>query len=306
MDSTCTIDGCEGRVVARGYCRKHYTRWHKYGDPLSPLQRRSRIADEDEWFWAHVDKSAGPDACWPWTGGKTKAGYGNCRHSAGSRLAHRVAFFLTYGYMPESADHECHNSDPDCPGGITDPHRLCCNPAHSVDRPRPVNASRGKKTRRFCKQGHEFPEGDKRWGNYRCEICFRAHRAKVEEANRAERAKTGPGPGRKAQPTCANGHPWRDGSYYVSGKSRKCRECHLAADAKIRQARREARAAGLPWPPPKNVDACAKGHPWVEGSYYTSGVHRKCRICHLAEGKALRDRRRSERTQAAAAGITAD
>lgn len=35
---TCNIDGCEGRAdvrgAARGWCRKHYARWQRHGDPL--------------------------------------------------------------------------------------------------------------------------------------------------------------------------------------------------------------------------------------------------------------------------------
>lgn len=44
----CSIDGCEGRVEARGLCRKHYGRWYRHGDPLTADHRtsehRSRIA----------------------------------------------------------------------------------------------------------------------------------------------------------------------------------------------------------------------------------------------------------------------
>jgi hypothetical protein len=29
----CTIEDCGNKVVARGYCTKHYQRWAKYGDP---------------------------------------------------------------------------------------------------------------------------------------------------------------------------------------------------------------------------------------------------------------------------------
>jgi hypothetical protein len=31
--SYCSVDGCEERCVGHGFCRKHYKRWRKYGDP---------------------------------------------------------------------------------------------------------------------------------------------------------------------------------------------------------------------------------------------------------------------------------
>ena len=42
---TCTIDGCDGKPVGRGWCSKHWQRWRKHGDPLggapSPRVRKS-------------------------------------------------------------------------------------------------------------------------------------------------------------------------------------------------------------------------------------------------------------------------
>ena len=37
----CTIEGCENRHNAKGYCNKHYSRWKNYGDPLAD----SRLKD---------------------------------------------------------------------------------------------------------------------------------------------------------------------------------------------------------------------------------------------------------------------
>lgn len=36
-ESTCTVDGCEraAEIKARGWCRKHYARWRRYGSPTT-------------------------------------------------------------------------------------------------------------------------------------------------------------------------------------------------------------------------------------------------------------------------------
>lgn len=47
---TCSVDGCEDKVSARGYCNKHHLRWRKHGDPLggnaSPSVRKSIDTDD--------------------------------------------------------------------------------------------------------------------------------------------------------------------------------------------------------------------------------------------------------------------
>lgn len=37
----CSIEDCEGSVEARGWCRKHYGRWYRHGDPLADDHRTS-------------------------------------------------------------------------------------------------------------------------------------------------------------------------------------------------------------------------------------------------------------------------
>lgn len=73
-------------------------------------------------FWSHVDKSGGPDACWPWTAGRSPEGYG--RFQSGGRgtpkiRAHRVAYALTTGQDPGEllVLHSCDNPP-------------CCNGTH--------------------------------------------------------------------------------------------------------------------------------------------------------------------------------
>lgn len=99
------------------------------GDPFVMLDKQSRFcshacysvslrSDPQVGFWQYVDRSGGPAACWPWLGGLTTKGYGKYRH----QNAHRVAWILTHGPLPEDI-FVCH----DCPGGD---NKACVNPAH--------------------------------------------------------------------------------------------------------------------------------------------------------------------------------
>lgn len=37
---TCSIHGCNSVLMARGWCRAHYQRWYKHGDPLKVVESR--------------------------------------------------------------------------------------------------------------------------------------------------------------------------------------------------------------------------------------------------------------------------
>ena len=110
---------------------------------------------------ARVDRSGGPDACWPWTGG-TVDGYGRIRVGPTNVGAHRLAWELEHGPVPDGKvlDHTCHNGT-ECPGGPTCPHRRCCNPRHAEPVTRGTNATRSHAwsgNRPRCPQGHERTE----------------------------------------------------------------------------------------------------------------------------------------------------
>jgi hypothetical protein len=49
-------------------------------------------------FWSKVDRSAGADGCWPWTGARNRrGGYGTICINYRRMAAHRVAFLLGHG-----------------------------------------------------------------------------------------------------------------------------------------------------------------------------------------------------------------
>lgn len=38
-NATCSVDECDRKVVARGWCHKHWSRWKRHGDPAKTLRR---------------------------------------------------------------------------------------------------------------------------------------------------------------------------------------------------------------------------------------------------------------------------
>lgn len=57
--------------------------------------------------------------CWPWSGGVSSNGYGNFMFEGRQQGAHRVAYQLSHGPVPEG-HFVCHRCD----------NPACCNPAH--------------------------------------------------------------------------------------------------------------------------------------------------------------------------------
>jgi hypothetical protein len=71
-------------------------------------------------FWARVDNSGGPKACWPWTGNFDKSGYGMVRRDGKYCSTQKVAHELTSGVTIAHGLKACHHCD----------NPPCCNPIH--------------------------------------------------------------------------------------------------------------------------------------------------------------------------------
>jgi hypothetical protein len=70
-------------------------------------------------LWEKVDRSGGPDVCWPWTAAVDKDGYGVFTDGSGKYIhAHRMVWIILFGSLKseEKILHRCDNPP-------------CCNPA---------------------------------------------------------------------------------------------------------------------------------------------------------------------------------
>lgn len=134
VDRTCSVDGCGGKYVARGYCGKHYQRLTRTVCSIDGCERRAParklcathykqiykvtgalpVAPAEERFWAKVDKT---EACWNWTGAIAKCGYGYIGVNGASIRVHRFAYELANGPCSQHLDHICHNT-------------VCVRPSH--------------------------------------------------------------------------------------------------------------------------------------------------------------------------------
>lgn len=110
-------------------------------------------------------------SCWPWRLSLGSHGYGNAWDGRTVTVAHRLAWILANGAIPDglTVDHVCHN-------------RRCCNPSHLRLLSNVENATdQGQRQKMYCPAGHEYaganlyvdPEGHRR-----CRQCARDRRAK--------------------------------------------------------------------------------------------------------------------------------
>lgn len=115
---TCSVSGCDRRHLAKGYCKAHYQRVSRSGDPGKADVVDPRTIDSSDRFWSKVSQR-GHAACWLWNGAKLQNGYGVLGHSGRKVYAHRFAYTEAYGPVPDGhdVDHMCWN-------------RACVNPAH--------------------------------------------------------------------------------------------------------------------------------------------------------------------------------
>jgi hypothetical protein len=87
---------------------------------LSQRRKKNRMPTKRiSIFWEKVNKSGGPDSCWPFVGGVAVYGRVRMDFIDARNYAHRAAYILANGSIDPALDvlHKCNNT-------------VCCNPKH--------------------------------------------------------------------------------------------------------------------------------------------------------------------------------
>lgn len=189
------------------------------------------IADADH-FWSWVDRATSPAGCWLWTGSKDTGGYGRARWPRRAVMAHRIAYELTRGRIPDGLqiDHLCRN-------------RACVNPSHLEPVSARENTLRGlgpaalNARKVVCKRGHSLEGARLYRGSRYCRECTKAWARERDARERAARAAAGTyraGPAVKT--ACVNGHAFTSSNTYLTPDGRRmCRECSRERNRQWRQ-----------------------------------------------------------------------
>lgn len=123
--NTCAVEDCDHAIRCRGWCKTHYDRWWRWGDPL--VVKRAAAGPPMERFFSHVDVGD----CWIWTGALAKDDYGTFYAAGRSATAHRWLWTTLVGPVPAhlQLDHLCRN--PPC---VNPDHLEVVTPAVNVRR----------------------------------------------------------------------------------------------------------------------------------------------------------------------------
>lgn len=225
------------------------------------MTRRDSSQTDLEFFEARVFKPETP--CWNWRVNIGSSGYGKWTRSDRQAVAHRVAYELLVGPIPEGMQlhHKCFN-------------RSCVNPEHlePVTPKQNKAMSRGmgavNKAKMTCVNGHPFDEANTyvtERGHRQCRACRKASVQKVAERKPTYGIR---------ERQCKNGHPRTEENTEIRGGHRRCRLCRIEGKRK---------PGGYKDPNRTRPTYCPHGHELTPKNTYEYGDGRYyCRPCNRA------------------------
>ncbi len=98
----CSIPNCTRPVVARGWCRLHYRRWHRHGNPLGSSSPRRFRREQSESTRAKISAKAKGRKASEATRQKISESHRGKRHG---RQAAGVTMIRGYKYLTGQYDH---------------------------------------------------------------------------------------------------------------------------------------------------------------------------------------------------------
>lgn len=156
--------------------------------PITPTTDSVKLAKLLARFWAKVDKTKD---CWLWTAARDPNGYGRFRLNAHTVKAHRFAYTILVGPIPDglTLDHLCKV-------------RHCINPAHLEPVTHQENLLRGDTNaarniaKTYCPCGHPLEgenlvQSELRRGRRACRTCKNAHNLGYKHTKRAKVRNSG-------------------------------------------------------------------------------------------------------------------
>lgn len=115
--SLCSIDGCDNPRNAKGYCRNHYYRFWKHGDPLA-----GRTAQGEPLAWLENHKAYAGEDCLIWPYATFQNGYAVAVVDGRTTHASHVMCTLAHGEPKPETPFSLHS----CGGGAN----ACVHPQH--------------------------------------------------------------------------------------------------------------------------------------------------------------------------------
>jgi hypothetical protein len=168
-----------------------------------------------------LEKAAPDDAgCLIWTGALTN-GYGVVSIDGRLRRAHRVAWEMTYGPIPEDKPHLDHLCRV----------RACIRPDHLEPVTQEENNRRAGEAHTSCPRGHGLPSREPGKRRPQCPAC----KTEYDQQRYAESREGVPSNAPADRTECPAGHPYDNQNTYVSPEGKRaCRICRTEASRRYR------------------------------------------------------------------------